>query len=180
MQEGWPEYMGNSWLNKRLWFLIHGTIGTLVYIIAFLQFTPAIRNRNFNRHRILGKLYILFSLIMITTLYIMVPGGMCKPCIPSQLINTSLWLISVLLAWYFVRKGKIDWHRRFMISSFICASYFVIIRVVDRLAMGFFRFVSSSENEALLLSDLAVWLLPLFCCWVYWLAKLKTTDPIVS
>ena len=177
MQHGWPDYMGDSWINKRLWFLIHGTIGTLVYLIAFLQFTPAIRNSNLNRHRILGKLYILFSVFMIMTLFIMIPGGMCKPCIPSQIMNTSLWLVFVLMAWYLVRLGKIEWHRRCMISSFICASYFVTIRVIDRLAMDFFRAISSSENQALLLSDLSVWLLPLSIVWIYWLIKPISKTP---
>ncbi|MFN3999175.1 MAG: hypothetical protein ACK4HU_15225 [Algoriphagus sp.] len=58
-----------------------------------------------------------------------------------------------------------------MISGFICASYFVTIRVVNFTSMGFFRMITPSEHLAFLVSDMFVWLVPLAIIWMIWLRK---------
>ena len=167
--QGFPPYSGQTWLNNRLWFALHITAGLLVYIIGIIQFTSAIRNRYIRLHRILGKLYIAASLVAIVTLAFMIPDGMCNPCKISQAIVTGLWLLFVITAYYFIRQRKFEWHRRMMISSFICAAYFVTVRVVDKFAMSFFRTITRTEEHALLVSDIAVWWVPLVAFWIYWL-----------
>ncbi len=54
-----------------------------------------------------------------------------------------------------------------MVSSFICASYFVTIRLIDRFAMGFFNRVTKNEDDAFLYSDVAAWLVPLAIFWSF-------------
>ncbi|MBK8520385.1 MAG: DUF2306 domain-containing protein [Chitinophagaceae bacterium] len=103
-------------------FALHIFAGIFVYCTALLQFTPSIRNKFISFHRKTGKLYILSSLLCITTLYVMIPRTWCIACRPSQLIVTSLWLLFVALAFYFVKQRKILLHKRMMISSFICAA----------------------------------------------------------
>ena len=58
-----------------------------------------------------------------------------------------------------------------MISSFICAAYFVTIRVIDAFAMGVFNSVFPNESTAFLASDIFVWLVPLLLFWMYWLIR---------
>lgn len=173
--QGFPSYSGNTWLNNRLWFALHISAGLLVYAIGIIQFTSAIRNRNIKLHRLLGKFYIIASLFCILTLSFMIPNGLCKPCRISQSIVTSQWLLFVLSAFYFIRQRKIEWHRRMMISSFICAAYFVTVRVVDKFAMPFFYSITKTEDQALLVSDISVWAIPLMICWTYWLRKKQKT-----
>lgn len=98
----------------------------------------------------------------------MIPDGTCKPCRISHVGVTSLWLVFVLLAYYFIRQSKIELHRRMMISSFICAAYFVTVRVVDNIAMPFFYSITKTEDQAFLVSDFSVWVLPLTVFWLYW------------
>lgn len=43
-----------------------------------------------------------------------------------------------------------------MISSFICATYFVVIRIVDHIAMPFFRSITTDEAGAMAVSDFSV------------------------
>lgn len=166
--KGFPPYSGATWLNNRLWFALHIGAGLFVYAIGIIQFTSGIRNRYIKLHRLLGKIYIIASLICILTLSFMIPDGMCKPCRISHISVTSLWLVFVLLAYYFIKERKIELHRRMMISSFICAAYFVTVRVVDKFAMPFFYSITKTEDQALLVSDIAVWLLPLTFFWIYW------------
>jgi uncharacterized membrane protein YozB (DUF420 family) len=95
------------------------------------------------------------------------------PFYPSQYIATTLWLIFIFFALYFVRKRKIILHRRLMISGFICAAYFVTVRVIDRFGMQIFKSFFYDEKTALLISDIFVWAVPLAACWLYWLMSDK-------
>jgi len=154
-------------------FALHIFAGIIVYCTAILQFTPYIRNNYISFHRKTGKLYILSSLLCITTLYVMLPRTGCTACMPSQFTVTCLWLLFISLAYYFIKQQKIVLHQRMMISSFICAAYFVTIRVIDAYAMNIFNSVFPNESTAFLASDLFVWLVPLLLFNLYWLVKDK-------
>jgi len=165
---GFPSFAGQTWWNNRIWFLLNVSGGVLVYTIGIIQFTSDIRNKHLKLHRSLGKGYVIASLICIITLAIMIPEGLCTPCRISQSIVTTLWLVFVTMAWYFIKRRNVVMHQRMMISSFICAAYFTSVRVVDQFAMPFFNALTTTEDHALLLSDIAVWALPLSIFWLYW------------
>ncbi len=169
--EGFPEYMSINTTTKKVVFATHIVSGIVVYTTAFLQFAPFVRNRNIRFHKKLGKIYVAVALICIVTLYYIIPLGRNAglPFWPSQYAATTLWLLFILLALYFVRQKKIVWHRRFMISGFICAAYFVTVRVIDRFCMGIFKSIFEDEGTSLLISDVFVWSFPLTICWCYWL-----------
>lgn len=169
--DGLPDYMGKTELFDQCIFVLHIFSGIIVYTTAVLQFTPSIRKHNILFHRRTGKLYIVASFLCIVSLYFMIPRGLCPSCRPSQYIVTSLWLTFVLFAFYFIKQGKVLLHQRMMISSFICAAYFVTIRVVDMLAMPFFYSITDTKDQAFLVSDISVWLIPLLTFWTYWIVK---------
>ena len=170
---GLPDFMGESLFSKRLWFALHIFFGIVVYITGLIQFTPYIRNKNIGLHRKVGKIYIVSSLLCILSLYFILPEGTCSICRISQYIVTNLWLIFLLLAYYFIRQRKIISHQRMMIRSYICAIYFVTIRVIDKFAMGIFIFFFKNEDDQMLASDFSVWLLPLIGFELYWLISSK-------
>jgi uncharacterized membrane protein YozB (DUF420 family) len=167
------EHWGSNTTLDNSIFAFHILTGVIVYFTALLQFTPAIRNKYISFHRTTGKIYILSSLFCITTLYIMIPRTWCISCRPSQFIVTSLWLLFIILAYYFIKHRKVVMHKRMMVSSFICAAYFVIMRVIDSFAMDLFYYLSPSEATAFLASDLFVWLVSLLLFNTYWLIKGK-------
>jgi uncharacterized membrane protein YozB (DUF420 family) len=152
-------------------FALHIFAGIIVYGTAIMQFTPAIRNKYISFHRNTGRLYILSSMVCIATLYVMITRTWCTPCRPSQFTVTSLWLLFILLAFNFIKQRKILLHKRMMISSFICAAYFVTVRVIDTFAMGIFNAVFPDESSALLVSDLFAWLVPLLSFGIFWAIK---------
>lgn len=162
------EHWGNNTTFDNSIFALHIFAGIIVYCTAILQFTPSVRNKYISFHRKTGKLYILASLICITTLYIMIPRTWCIGCMPSQLTVTSLWLLFITLAFYFVKQRRIILHQRMMISSFICAAYFVTVRIIDGFAMDIFYYLFTNKSTALLASDLFVWLVPLLLFHLYW------------
>lgn len=162
------EHWGDKSTFDNSIFALHIFAGIVVYCTAILQFTPSIRNHYLSFHRNTGKLYILASLICITTLYIMIPRTWCIGCRPSQLTVTSLWLLFITLAFYFIKQRKIVLHQRMMISSFICAAYFVSVRVIDAYTMDVFYALFPNKTTAYLASDVFVWLVPLLLFWMYW------------
>ncbi|MFZ1328408.1 MAG: DUF2306 domain-containing protein [Chitinophagaceae bacterium] len=167
------EHWGSKSTFDNSIFALHILAGIIVYCTAILQFTPAIRNKYISFHRKTGKLYILASFLCITTLYVMLPRTSCVACMPSQFIVTSLWLLFVVLAFYFIKQRKIILHQRMMISSFICAAYFVTVRVIDAYAMDVFYYLFPNKSTAFLASDVFVWLVPLVLFHLYWLIKDK-------
>ena len=162
------KHWGSNSIFDNSVFALHIFAGIIVYCTAILQFTPAIRNKYISFHRATGKLYIIASLICITTLYIMIPRTWCIGCRPSQLTVTSLWLLFVVLAFYFIKQRKIKLHKRMMICSFICAAYFVTVRVIDAYAMDIFYALFPNKTTAYLASDVFVWLVPLLLFNIYW------------
>ncbi|HQW84416.1 MAG: DUF2306 domain-containing protein [Chitinophagaceae bacterium] len=167
------EHWGSKSTFDNSIFALHILAGIIVYCTAILQFTPAIRNKYISFHRKTGKLYILASFLCITTLYVMLPRTSCVACMPSQFIVTSLWLLFVVLAFYFIKQRKIILHQRMMISSFICAAYFVTVRVIDAYAMDVFYYLFPNKSTAYLASDVFVWLVPLLLFHLYWLINDK-------
>jgi uncharacterized membrane protein YozB (DUF420 family) len=167
LSDGIPEYMGKTAFIDQMWFVLHICAGVIVYTTGLFQFLPAFRNKHLSTHRKLGKVFIAASLFCILTLYFIIPEGLCTSCRPSHYLNTTLWLIFISFAFYFIKKRKVKFHQRFMVSSFICASYFVTIRLVDKFAMGFFNRVTKNEDDAFLYSDIATWLVPLFVFWSF-------------
>lgn len=167
------KHWGSNSIYDNSIFALHIFAGIIVYCTAILQFTPTIRNKYISFHRAAGKLYILSSLLCIAALYVMIPRTWCIGCRPSQFIVTSLWLLFIILAFYFIKQRKIKLHQRMMISSFICAAYFVTVRVIDSYAMNTFYYLFPNKSTAYLASDVFVWLVPLLLFNIYWLIKDK-------
>ena len=167
------EHWGDKSAFDNSIFALHIFAGIIVYGTAILQFTPAIRNKYISFHRNSGRLYILSSIVCILTLYVIIPRTWCISCRPSQFTVTSLWLLFIMMAFYFIKQRRVLLHKRMMISSFICAAYFVTVRVIDAFAMDMFNNLFRVESTALLVSDLFVWMVPLLLFSMYCMIKDK-------
>lgn len=169
---GIPAILGRKEISDKLWFIGHILSGIIVYTVAPFQFSSYLRNKNPERHKRIGGIFIVASLVCIGTLFFdILPNSLCKSCQPSQYISSSFWLLFIILAVYFIRNRRIELHRRFMISGFICAAYFVTIRIINLSLMGLFGMITPNEDMALLVSDIFVWLFPLAILWSIWIKK---------
>jgi len=167
--DGFPEHLGKKTLFDKSIFTIHIISGIIVYITGVIQFTPSLRNKNISLHRKIGIIYIVASLFCIIALYAMLRTTLCPGCQASQYAATTFWLLFIVLAYYFIRQRKIQLHQRMMISSFICAAYFVTVRVIDRLAMGLFRTLFETDHAQFFASDISAWAVPLVIFHLYWI-----------
>ncbi|MGF1554985.1 DUF2306 domain-containing protein [Paucihalobacter sp.] len=157
-KSGIPEYLNRTTFLSRFWFVAHIISGLLVFALAPFQFSAAYKKRNYTQHRKLGKLYIFLSLLCILTLLVSIlPKSLCESCKISQYMVTSLWLGFIIAAYVSIISKRIILHKRLMISAFICASYFVTVRIIALTSMGFFNYLTKNESQAYFISDLAVW-----------------------
>src|SRR5690606_4829892 len=119
-----------------------------------------------------GMIYILLSIYCILTLYVSIlPNSSCKSCMISQYMVTTLWLAFIVTAYLSIIRKRILLHQRLMISAFICAAYFVTVRIIDNTSMGFFNFIAKNEPQAYFISDIVTWLVPLVIIWSYWMIQ---------
>jgi len=165
---GFPPYLKFENDLQKLGFVVHIVAGIVVYITGLIQFISSIRIRYPHIHRKAGKIYIATSTFCVAGLFSITTLSQSEALIASHALNGTLWMLFVVLAYLSIRRGNVTVHRRFMISSFICASYFVTVRVVDRTLMGFFNAVTDTEEMALVVSDFSVFVVPLSIVWIYW------------
>lgn len=172
LSSGFPEYLGRTTFISKFWFFTHIISGVLIFVIAPFQFSTSFRKRNVVQHRRIGMIYILLSIYCILTLYVSIlPNSSCKSCMISQYMVTTLWLAFIVTAYLSIIRKRILLHQRLMISAFICAAYFVTVRIIDNTSMGFFNFIAKNEPQAYFISDIVTWLVPLVIIWSYWMIQ---------
>lgn len=164
--KGIPDFFGDTFWNKRVWFYIHIAGGVLAIIIGPLQFWKGIRTNYVSFHRIAGKLYIIGSILAVIGLIRILPDSLCVACRPSQFIVTPLWLVSTIAAWITIKKRNVKAHRQFMARSYLFAFYFVAVRITDSIGETFLPFVKK-DSAWYANTDWFVWVVPLIILEIY-------------
>ena len=123
----------NELLASNFWnlgFYTHIVLGGLALLIGWIQFSTSFRNKNLNRHRQLGKIYVIAVLLSsISGIYI---GFFATGGILSKLGFICLgvvWLSSTLMGYQFIRKGQIERHHKMMIYSYAACLAAVTLRL---------------------------------------------------
>jgi len=120
-------------LSAPLWnigFYGHIIPAGIALLVGWTQFNKKWRKKNIERHRTLGKMYILSVLLSgVCSLYISLfaTGG-----IVSSLGFASLgivWLGSTVLAFQAIKKGNINLHEKYMIYSYAACFAAVTLRI---------------------------------------------------
>ncbi len=168
------ERFGETLLSNQLFFVLHMAGGTCALFLGPIQFWSWFRNGYLKIHRILGKVYIIGSLVAgVSALRLSVLNG-CQACRYSLLVLSILYLFFTAAAYYSIRGYEIEAHRQFMIRSYVCALAFVLVR----LPVGWmFGLVEASAERGIVIE----WffsLVPLFVVefWLTWLPALKRSQ----
>lgn len=131
--------------HEALTFL-HILPGALFLVLAPLQFMPRIRERHLQFHRWNGRVLVVDGLIIGVTALIMSfrmnIGG------PNETAATTLFaivfLISLMKAFWHIRKKEVDRHREWMIRTFAVAFGVAVTRPI---VGAFFAFRRLSPHE---------------------------------
>lgn len=164
----YPLHYGNQFWNSHVWYILHITGGSLVLILGSLQFSANLRKKSMPYHRIAGKLYIWGSLESLITLgIILYQCNNCEAGRTSKILVASLWGLFTLAAWWTVRHKNIRSHRQFMARSYVCACYFVIVRILDTVGDTHILPFIKDPVVRYVDGDWLSWLIPLFLVEIY-------------
>jgi uncharacterized membrane protein len=157
---------GDSLFNNQLWFVIHIVGGTCALFLGPFQFWTWFRNRYLRIHRIMGRVYVVGTLIAGLAALRLSSINSCEACRYSMLLLSILLLFFTASAYYSIRNYNLESHKRFMIRSYVCALAFVFVRLpVDSLF-----WMVESESERGILTEWFFSLVPLLCVefWLTW------------
>jgi uncharacterized membrane protein len=152
--------------EKAVWYALHIAGGSVALLIGALQFIAPLRNRFRAYHRQAGYAYVIASVISVGGLYALMPLRYTV-FLPSQLVVSGLWLLSVALAIRAIRAGNVLAHQHNMARGYLFAAYFVTVRIVDRYLMDLLVPLVGSEDARLAHSDWLAWVLPLIVLELY-------------
>ncbi|MFL6207696.1 MAG: DUF2306 domain-containing protein [Pyrinomonadaceae bacterium] len=121
----WAHFAPVTW-----WLLPHGLGGALALLLAPLQFSNRLRQRNLRLHRVLGRLYVACVIIAAPVAIVIAVIQGPPTLVMAAVIQSGGWLVTTGVALYCVRSGNIKQHREWMIRSYPFAMVFVFTRVL--------------------------------------------------
>ncbi|MGD1894979.1 MAG: DUF2306 domain-containing protein [Cyclobacteriaceae bacterium] len=120
-------------LSKRpIQEFIHRVVGAAYMIIGLLQFTPSFRKKNWKLHRVLGRVFVIFSLLVgLGGIYmgLSYPFAGWRETVPTLLFG-GLFIYFVFMGYRRARQRKILEHQLWMIRSFSIALGIATIRII--------------------------------------------------
>lgn len=172
----YKEGIGESFWNKQFFFVFHLLTAILPLALGPLQFWNWFRNRYIYWHRLLGKIYIMGSLLGGISAFVL---GVLQPyegSIVPVVILSLLWLFMTIAAWITIRNRNIRAHRLFMIRSYTLALTFVWLRILDDLVYkhNLLAFIKNQEIKDTTYEWLS-WVFPLLIVelFISWIPLLK-------
>ena len=131
----WPHIESFKW-----YLLPHGLAAGCALLLGPLQFSDRLRKRFTKLHRVLGRFYVVGTLLG-------APMGLyvqrfeeahlhdANPVVHSLTLaatfQAGIWMFCTLIAMAFILQGKVLQHRQWMARSFACAIVFLEVRVVQ-------------------------------------------------
>lgn len=176
----YKEGIGPTFWDKQFFFIFHLLTAILPLALGPLQFWNWFRNRYTTWHRLLGKIYIVGSLLGGISAFVL---GVLQPyegSIVPVVILSLLWIFMTIAAWVTIRNKNIKAHRLFMIRSYTLALTFIFLRILSDLVYkkNLLFFIKNEEVKDVTYEWLS-WVLPLmivelFISWIPLLKQKKT------
>ena len=171
------EGIGETFWNKQFYFVFHLLTAILPLLLGPIQFWNGFRIRYTYWHRLLGKIYIVGSLLGGISAFVL---GVLQPyegSIVPVVILSLLWLFMTTAAWITIRNKNIKAHRLFMIRSYTLALTFVWLRILSDLVYNHnLLFFIQSQDIRDATYEWMSWVLPLLLVelFISWIPSMKT------
>lgn len=153
--------------GKHLAYWLHIAGGSLVMLLGPFQFIAPIRNRFRRYHRIAGYCFVTGSVAAFVGFWAIQPTDP-DTFFLSQATAISLWMVAMVAAVISARRKHFLTHQHNMTRAFVIATYFVVVRLMDRFGMAALVPFASDENARLAHSDWIAWVVPLVLVEVYY------------
>lgn len=130
-------YRSEGFNISPIWTSAHMIGGTLSLLLGPFQFWKWLRLRQVAVHRLLGKVYIIGTLLAGLSALRLSLISYCVSCRISLFILAVLVLFTTAAAWWCIKNKNVEAHRQFMVRSYICVLAFVLVRVDSILPLSF-------------------------------------------
>lgn len=130
-------YRNPRFFNNQVWFAIHILGATCSLFLGPVQFWKSVRTKYTHLHRLLGKVYVVGSLVAAISAFRLALLFDCVGCRYSLIPLSIFFFFTTLSAWYAIKKRNIVAHRQFMIRSYTCSLAFVFVRLYQVIPIGF-------------------------------------------
>jgi len=155
--------------SKPIWYFSHFATALAPLLLGPFQFWTWLRVKHVRIHRLLGKIYIIGSLLGgATAFYLGLTIDLPGSVVPLLLLSAT-WIFMTTCAWIAIRNRNIIAHRLFMIRSYALAMVFVFLRLIGDIPQEkLFFFIDSMEIRDTTLE------------WISWILPLLTIELIFS
>jgi uncharacterized membrane protein len=106
----------------------HTLCGVIALLIGPINFSSRIRQRHFQLHRVLGRIYV-FSVFIGAFTGIALAAG--RPGLPGTSMQAAAWIVCTTAAFITARNRQIAQHRQWMARSYAVTFTFVSSRVLN-------------------------------------------------
>ncbi len=111
-------------------FYGHISFGGLALLVGWVQFGKRFRNANLNRHRLIGRIYVVAAVVSgLCGIFIAfyATGGIVAQI--GFLCLGIVWLYFTAMAYLAIKKGDVNKHQAFMIYSYAACFAAVTLRL---------------------------------------------------
>jgi uncharacterized membrane protein len=128
----------DNFSQRRSALSLHALGGAIALLTGPLQFVPRFRERNWNRHRLLGWIYCSAVLLgWCASLWIAPHAQTGWIASAGFLTLGAAWIVATGLAVQFILRGDAITHRRWMIRSYALAAAAITLRIYLPLSVAF-------------------------------------------
>ncbi len=116
------------------WLVFHLTGGITALLIGPFQFWSRMRNKWLRLHRTLGKIYLMAIVVAALASTWMAWTSALKIHITWSLslqILALAWLSTAGMAYYCIRRGKVQQHKEWMVRSYLVTLVFLTFRIAN-------------------------------------------------
>ena len=153
--------------DKHWAYWLHIAGGSVVMALGPFQLIAPIRNRFRRYHRWAGYTFVGASIAAFIGFWAVQPGD-TDVFFLSQATAISLWMLAMGAAVIAARRKRLLTHQHNMTRAFVLASYFVVVRLMDKYGMGAVGIFASEKAAAHAHSDWLAWVVPLVLVEVYY------------
>lgn len=176
-----PPNFKRGFLDSKIWFIGHILGASAALLLGPIQFWEKFRSKYLKYHRVIGKIFILGSLLAAVCAFRLNLMYDCKPCRVSLGILSVFWFGTTALAWWAIRRRNIKAHRQFMVRSYTAALAFVFIRLFPLLGYQNVFPILDTQMERRTTAEWLCWVIPLLVVEIYlvwWpVLTIKTNRP---
>lgn len=118
----------------RMWLLPHGSAAAFALFLGPFQFSERLRRKYILVHKTFGYLYIAGCFIGaplgIYIQWFQERMGASRGFTMAAAADAAIWIFATGMALWFIRSGRMQQHRQWMIRSFACALIFLEVRAI--------------------------------------------------